>query len=68
MDMDMCRVREPFDELRAIVHRRALDRRAELLAIAGAAAGTMRLLALVIDVLESAIADARRHHGDQHGY
>lgn len=67
----MGKSREPFDELRAIAHRRALERRGELRSIAGDAAGTMKLLKLVIDIIDSAVADARsrtaRHRGYEHG-
>lgn len=67
----MGKSREPFGELRAIAHRRALERRGELRSLAGDAAGTMKLLTLVIDIIDSAVADARsrtaRHRGYKHG-
>lgn len=55
--------RDAFDELRALVHRGALEQRGELRAITGDAQSTMRLLKLLLDLLDSAIADLRKQHG-----
>lgn len=51
----MDKARDPFVELRALVHRCALERRTALQAVAGDAETTMRLLGLILEIHDDAV-------------